>query len=39
MRENRERLLDMLESISKIEQHVNCESTYEGFAQDELVEV
>ena len=39
MRENRERLLDMLEAISKIEQHVNRESTYEGFAQNELVEV
>ena len=39
MRENQERLLDMLEAIGKIEQHVNRESKYEDFAQDELIEV
>jgi len=39
MRENSERILDMLEAIGKIEQYVNRESSYEDFAQDELREV
>ena len=39
MRENSERLQDMLEAIGKIEQYVNREGKYEDFAQDELREV
>lgn len=39
MRDERERLLDMLEAIHKIEQYVNAESGAKGFNADELVQV
>ncbi len=39
MRDDRERLLDMLDAIGKIEQYINQESTYSNFANDELIEV
>lgn len=39
MRSDRERLLDMLEAIGKIEQHVNRESGYSRFEEDEMLQV
>jgi uncharacterized protein with HEPN domain len=39
MRDDRERLLDMLEAIRKIEQVVNSEKYTERLQDDELIEV
>lgn len=39
MRSDRDRILDMLEAISKIEQHVNRESNFSRFEEDELLQV
>ena len=39
MRSDRDRILDMLEAISKIEQYVNRESDHSRFEEDELLQV
>jgi uncharacterized protein with HEPN domain len=39
MRSDRDRILDMLEAISKIEQYVNRESGFSRFEEDELLQV
>jgi len=39
MRDDNERLLDMLEAIDKIERYVNSESDFEHLASEELLEI